>query len=61
MVELENEVGRAEKIGVVGSPSSTSQLRLDIIASAVEKGLVGSIAFLKYRQDDSDAYAHRAS
>ena len=57
MVELENEVGRAEKIGVVGSPSSTSQLRLDIIASAVEKGLVGSIAFLKYRQDDSDAYA----
>ena len=57
MVVLENEVGRAEKIGVVGSPSSTSQLRLDVVASAVEKGLVGLIAFLKYRQDDSDAYA----
>ena len=57
MMELENDVGKAEKIGLVGSPSSTSQLRLDIVASAVEKGLVGSIAFLKYRQDDNDTYA----
>ena len=57
MIELENDVGKAEKIGLVGSPSSTSQLRLDIVASAVEKGLVGSIAFLKYIQDDNDTYA----
>ena len=57
MMGLETDVGKAEKIGLVGSPSSTSQLRLDIVASAVEKSLVGSIAFLKYRQDDSDTYA----
>ena len=54
---LENEVGKSEKIGVVGSPSSTSQMRLDIVASAVEKSLVGSIVFLEYTQDDGDAYA----
>ena len=54
---LKNEVGKSEKIGVVGSPSSTSQMRLDIVASAVEKSLVGSIAFLEYTQDDSDTYA----
>ncbi len=56
-MELNNETGKTEKIGVVGSPSSTSQLRLDIVASAVEKGLVGSIVFLKYMQDDNDNYA----
>ena len=54
---LDSEVGRAEKIGVVGSPSSTSGLHLDVVASAAEKGLVGLFAFLKYRQDDSNAYA----
>ena len=56
-VGLDSEVGRAEKIGVVGSPSSTSNLRLDVVASAAEKGLVGLFAFLKYHQDDSNAYA----
>ncbi len=54
---LDNELNRSEKIGVVGSPSSTSQMRLDIVASAVEKGLVGSIVFLEYMQDDNKTYA----
>lgn len=54
---LENQIARSEKIGVVGSPSSTSQMRVDIVASAVEKGLIGSLVFLKYMQDDSHTYA----
>lgn len=57
MVGLDSEVSRTEKIGVVGSPSSTSKLHLDVVASATEKGLVGQFAFLKYRQDDSESYA----
>ena len=56
-MELANEIAKTEKIGVVGSPSSTSQLRLDIVSSAVEKELVGSIAFLKYQQASLDNYA----
>ena len=57
MMRLESDVGGAEKIGLLGSPSSTSELRLDIVAKAAEKGLVGQIVFLKYRQDDCDTYA----
>ena len=57
MSDLENEVDKGEKIGVIGSPSSSSKLLLDVMATAIEKRLVGSISVLKYRQNEHVSYA----
>ena len=54
---LRQLVEQAERIGVIGSPSSTTELALDILASAVNKKLVGELALFRYLQDDSDHYA----
>jgi len=50
-------IDSAERIGTVGSPSSTKELSLDILGVAVEKKLVGELAFFKYIQDNMDHYA----
>ncbi len=54
---LHQLVDQAERIGVIGSPSSTTELALDILASAVNKKLVGELALFRYLQDDFDHYA----
>ncbi len=48
---------QAERIGVIGSPSSTTELALDILAGAVTKKLVGELALFRYLQDTYDHYA----
>lgn len=55
--ELRQLVDSSERIGVIGSPSSTTELALDILASAVNKKLVGELALFRYLQDDFDHYA----
>jgi len=50
-------IDNAERIGVIGSPSSTSELSLDILAQAVNKKLVGELALFCYQQDGSEHYA----
>lgn len=54
---LSQLVDQAERIGVIGSPSSTTELALDVLASAVDKKLVGELALFRYIQDGSDHYA----
>ncbi|MBE7467778.1 MAG: ATP-binding protein [Anaerolineales bacterium] len=54
---LSQLVDLAERIGVIGSPSSTTELALDILASAVTKKLVGELALFRYMQDSVDHYA----
>jgi len=54
---LDQLVDRAERIGVVGSPSSTSEMALDILAGAVNKKLVGELALFRYHQDGLPHYA----
>jgi hypothetical protein len=54
---LSQLVDLAERIGVIGSPSSTTELALDILASAVTKKLVGELALFRYMQDSVDNYA----
>lgn len=44
----------AEKIGVIGSPSSTGELTIDVLGTAVERRLVGSLCFFNYAQDGKD-------
>lgn len=54
---LDQLVDKAERIGVVGSPSSTGEMALDILASAVSKKLVGELALFRYPQDGLSHYA----
>jgi DNA helicase HerA-like ATPase len=54
---LDQLVDQAERIGVVGSPSSTNELALDILAGAVSKKLVGELALFRYHQDGLSHYA----
>ncbi len=54
---LDQLVDEAERIGVVGSPSSTGEMALDILAGAVSKKLVGELALFRYLQDGRSHYA----
>ena len=47
----------AEAIGVIGSPSSTTKIALDILGLSVGKNLVGELAMFRYTQDEFDHYA----
>lgn len=54
---LRNSFDHAERIGVVGSPSSTHSLVIDILGTAADKKLVGTLSLFHYTQDGSDHYA----
>jgi len=54
---LDQIIDGTEKLGVVGSPSSTSQLAIDILGSAVTRKLVGELALFRFFQDSSPHYA----
>ncbi|RMD64136.1 ATPase, partial [Candidatus Parcubacteria bacterium] len=56
-MDIDRLIDEAERIGVVGSPSSTSELALDILASAVNKKLVGEFALFRFQQDGKTHYA----
>jgi DNA helicase HerA-like ATPase len=55
--DLEKIVDETERLGVVGSPSSTAQLALDILGSAVTRKLVGELALFRFSQDANLHYA----
>ncbi|MHA2123159.1 MAG: helicase HerA domain-containing protein, partial [Promethearchaeota archaeon] len=57
MTNIKETFENMENIGVVGSPSSTSELTIDILGTAVNKGLVGKFSVLNYYQDGMDHYA----
>jgi hypothetical protein len=54
---LDTILGQTERLGVVGSPSSTSELALDILGSAVTRKLVGELALFRFDQDNASHYA----
>ena len=56
-IELNASVDAAERLGVVGSPSATSQLAIDIMGSAVTRKLVGELALFRFTQDSAYHYA----
>lgn len=53
----ESPIKDAERIGTIGSPSSTAELSLDIMGTAVDKKLVGELVFFEFRQDGKLHYA----
>ncbi|HEY8419126.1 MAG TPA: ATP-binding protein [Clostridia bacterium] len=48
---------KAEKIGTIGSPSSTTEISLDVLGTATNKKLVGELAYFSFLQDGKDNYA----
>ena len=55
--DLKRLIDQTERLGVIGSPSSTAQLALDILGSAVNRKLVGELALFPFSQDSSAHYA----
>ena len=55
--DLDKIIDETERLGVVGSPSSTAQLALDVLGSAVTRKLVGELALFRFAQDTSPHYA----
>jgi hypothetical protein len=54
---IERLISFSERIGTIGSPSSTSELSLDILGTAVGKKLVGELALFRFSQDGKPHYA----
>jgi len=54
---LRKSFDNSERIGVVGSPSSTHSLVIDILGTAADKGLVGGLSMFRFTQDGTDHYA----
>jgi energy-coupling factor transporter ATP-binding protein EcfA2 len=54
---IEQLISSSERIGTIGSPSSTSELSLDILGTAVSKKLVGELALFRFSQDGKQHYA----
>lgn len=58
MVEnIKEAFDNAERIGVIGSPSSTGGLTIDILGTAVNKRLVGNLSIFNYIQEGDEHYA----
>src|SRR5438046_8707602 len=55
--KLDQLLGAVERIGVIGSPSTTGELSLDILGSAVGRKLVGELALFRFVQDSAPHYA----
>lgn len=54
---LEKIIARTERLGVVGSPSSTAKLAVDVLGSAVQRKLVGELALFAFKQDAASHFA----
>src|SRR5216684_5787562 len=55
--DIDALVDATERLGVVGSPSSTVELALDILGAAVTRKLVGELALFRFPQDATSHYA----
>jgi hypothetical protein len=54
---IQQLVDASERIGAVGSPSTTSQLTIDIFGRAADKKLVGELGIFRYAQSGKEHYA----
>jgi len=54
---IKQAIDNSEKIGTIGSPSSTSALSLDIMGTAAKKKLVGELALFQFVQEGKPHYA----
>jgi len=54
---IDELIDGSEQLGVIGSPSSTAELALDILGAAVTRKLVGELALFRFLQDAAPHYA----
>lgn len=57
ITNIDQMISTSERIGAIGSPSSTSELSLDILGTAVNKKLVGELSLFSFQQDGKPHYA----
>lgn len=50
-------MAKTDRLGVLGSPSSTSELAVDVVGTAVGRKLVGELAMFPFQQDGVNHYA----
>ena len=55
--DIHQLLANAEQVGVIGSPSATTELTLDILGTAASRKLVGELAMVPFYQDSAPAYA----
>lgn len=55
--QLDTVIAQTERLGVIGSPSRTSELAVDVVGTAVGRKLVGELAMFSFRQDGVAHYA----
>ena len=55
--KLDEILSHVERIGVIGSPSATTELALDIMGAAVGRKLCGRVAVFPFMQDGNSHYA----
>jgi hypothetical protein len=55
--KLDQLLSSVERIGVIGSPSTTGELSLDVLGAAVGRKLVGELALFRFVQDSAPHYA----
>lgn len=54
---IDQLIDQTERLGVVGSPSSTAELAMDVLGTAVNRKLVGELALFRFPQDGAAHYA----
>ncbi len=54
---IDKLIDDSERLGVVGSPSSTAELAMDVLGAAVNRKLVGELALFRFLQDSARHYA----
>ncbi len=57
MSRLKEMLSQAEQVGVIGSPSTTSELAIDVLGTAADRKLVGEFALFAFHQDGLPHYA----
>jgi hypothetical protein len=55
-VEINKLLEECEKVGTIGSPSSTTKLTTNIMEYSIENKLIGELAIFKYRQNKKSHY-----
>lgn len=55
--KINKVLSKSERVGVIGSPSSTTELSLDILGNAVTKKLVGELTLFSFAQEGKQNYA----
>jgi Helicase HerA, central domain len=55
-IEINKLLEECEKVGTIGSPSSTTKLTTNIMEYSIENKLIGELAIFKYRQNKKSHY-----